>query len=324
MLNADMNHARPDLSPSALFGDLPILRLRMEYEVDDPELLPEYLGSSWRGVLGWQMQRLCCPFGPRRACSDCLIREQCPYFVLYEQQSDLPGFRNTPRPYILLPEAGESKDRQFLTITLIGTAVRTAPLIWKTIQEATEKGLGREQVRFRVHGWLEDCPDQGWKKLPQTESYRHIQGTWKLSDYLSPALDAPWTVELAPPLRLRAQGRYLTGLDWPCFLSSLAQRLETLSVIFHTKEQLGKQSWTEIQKSFSALIPHATHALNWQDWSRYSNRQRKKIPMGGLCGKIIIKRASTDLWPWLQSAGLMHVGKGAAMGMGGMNLRALR
>lgn len=60
-----MNDVVPNLSPATLFGDLPVLRLRMEYSVDDPELLPDCLGSSWRGVLGWQVQWLCCPFPER-------------------------------------------------------------------------------------------------------------------------------------------------------------------------------------------------------------------------------------------------------------------
>jgi hypothetical protein len=305
-----------DLSPAALFGDLPLLRLRMEYSVDDPELLPDYLGSSWRGVLGWQMQRLCCPFGPRRACSDCLIREQCPYFVLYELQSDLPGFRNAPRPYILLPEAGATADRQYLTITLIGRAVRTVPLLWKTIHEAAEKGLGRERVGFKVHGWLEDCPGQGWKRLPQAESYRHLQGGSRLCDCLSTAPNTPWKLELDPPLRLRVQGRYLTQFDWTFFLSSLAQRLEMLSVIFHKTDPLGREGWTALKERFSSMVPLAEHAIAWKDWSRYSNRQRKKVPMGGLVGNVIISRAPSELWNWLQCASLVHVGKGAVMGLG--------
>lgn len=316
MRNADMNHARPDLSPAALFGDLPILRLCMEYEVDDPELLPKYLGSSWRGVLGWQMQRLCCPFGPKQTCPDCLIREQCPYHVLYELKGDLPGFRDAPRPYILLPETGAASDRQYLTITLIGRAVRTAPLLWKTVQEAARIGLGRERVGFAAHGWKEERPGQGWVDLPRAESYRHIQGGVVLRDCLCPAPALPWAVSLNPPLRLRAQGRYMTAMDWPVFLSSLAQRLEMLSVIFHHGNPLGMEGWTALKERFAGMGLRAEMTIAWKDWSRYSNRQRKKVPMGGLAGEALIHDAPAELWDWLRFACLVHVGKGAVMGLG--------
>lgn len=316
MRNADMNHARPDLSPAALFGDLPILRLCMEYEVDDPELLPKYLGSSWRGVLGWQMQRLCCPFGPRHACSECLIRDQCPYFLLYEAQSDVPGFRNAPRPFILMPEVGATADRQYLTITLFGRAVRTAPLLWKAIQEAEQKGLGRERVRFQVHTWEEERPGQGWVGLSAAEGYRHIQGGWVLRDCLSLAPSLPWKVRLNPPMRLRAKGRNLTVMDWPFVLSSLAQRLEMLSVIFHQGKPLGREGWTALRERFAGMGLRVEMTVAWKDWSRYSNRQRKKVPMGGLAGEALIHDAPVELWDWLRFACLVHVGKGAVMGLG--------
>lgn len=305
-----------DLFPSSLFGDLPLLRLRMEYSVDDHELLPDYLGSIWRGVLGWQMQRLCCPFPKRPECADCLIREQCPYFLLYDLQSDRPGFRDVPRPFVLLPEAGARADQQYLTITLFGRAVRTAPLIWKTIQEASRIGLGRERVRFQAHGWEEERPGHGWVGLSTAESYCHIQGGWVLRDCLSPAPSLPWKVRLDPPLRLRAKGHNLTVMDWPFVLSSLAQRLEMLSVFFDKANPLGKEGWEALKQRFAGMGLRAEQTVAWKDWSRYSNRQRKKVPMGGLAGEALIHDAPVELWDWLRFASLVHVGKGAAMGLG--------
>lgn len=311
-----MNGTTSNLFPAALFGDLALLRLRMEYSVEDPELLPDYLGSSWRGVLGWQMQRLCCPFGQKQACSGCLIREQCPYYLLYEFKSERPGFRDSPRPYVLFPEVGETADRQYLTITLIGRAVRVAPLLWKTIQEAARIGLGLERVGFRAHGWEEERPCHGWVRLPKAESYRHVQGGWVLRDYLCSAPDLPWRVRLDPPLRLRAKGHNLTEMNWPFVLSSLAQRLEMLSVIFHAGAPLGRECWVLLKKYLSTLEPSAKTAFAWKDWSRYSNRQWKKVPMGGLAGETLIHDAPVELWDWLSCANLTHVGKGAVMGMG--------
>lgn len=314
-----MHTFQDNLSPATLFGDLPLLRLRMEYSVDDPELLPDYLGSSWRGILGWQMQRLCCPFGPRRACPSCLIREQCPYFVLYELQSELPGFRDAPRPYILLPETVSETDGrgcQHLTITLVGKAVRTAPLLWKTIQEAGRTGLGRERVGFAARGWKEERPGQGWVDLPEAESYRHIQGGLTLKHYLKPAPSLPWAVTVNPPLRLRVRGSYLTAMDWAALLASLAQKLEMLSVIFDAMAPLGRERWMLLKEHFATMGPSAKTDLTWKDWNRYSNRQRKKVPMGGLAGHAVIDQAPQELWQWLRCASLVHVGKGAAMGLG--------
>lgn len=316
-------HPTPSgLSPAGLFGDLPVLRLRLEYGVDDPELLPDYLGSSWRGVIGWQMQRLCCPYEHRRECLQCVIREHCPYFLLYERESDLSGFQNAPRPYIFLPEKGTKPDCHLLNITLLGTAARVMPLLWKAVQEAADTGLGRERVGFWVHDWWEERPGQGWIKLPRAESYRHVHGGWSLRDCLRPAPPLPWRVQFAPPLRLRAQGKNLTAMDWPFFLHTLARRLEMLHVIFHQGRPLGRELWLTLGEGF-AQAGKMEQRLTWQDWSRWSNRQRRKVPMGGLVGEGMVLKAWPDLWDWLQLAERVHVGKGAAMGLGGISLSTL-
>ncbi len=312
-----MRQEEPDhLSPAALFGDLPVLRLRMEYSVDDPELLPDYLGSSWRGVLGWQMQRLCCPFPRRTGCADCLIREQCPYFLLYALQSDRPGFRDAPRPYVLLPEPGASPGRQVLNITLMGRAVRAAPLIWKAVQEAERGGLGRERVGFQVHGWREERPGLGWVELPDNDGYRHLHGAGTLGAYMGTAPLLPWNVALDPPLRLRERGRNLAAMDWPFALAILARRLEMLAVIFSGAEPMGRETWVRLEAMFKEMRIRGGERIAWKDWSRYSNRQRKKVPMGGLVGSAHIVEAPPELWFWLRCASVVHVGKGAAMGLG--------
>jgi hypothetical protein len=326
-----MRQAEPDhLSPSTLFGDLPVLRLRMEYSVDDPELLPGYLGSSWRGVLGWQLQRLCCPFRDRPHCPDCLIREQCPYFVLYERKSSVPGVQDTPRPYVFFPEPsshapGNRPDpdgSHVLNITLFGSACRAAPLLWKTIHEAARKGLGRERVRFKVHAWSECGQGGDWQRLPDTDSYRHLQGPHTLRNVLDPPPRSPWRVTLDPPLRLRRQGRYMSEMDWSFVLTSLARRVQLLCAVFNDRELLGREGWAPLKErleDMAAAVRTKTDtgsSVAWKDWSRYSNRQRRKVPMGGLVGSLVITEAPEELWPWLRLAGLVHVGKGAAMGLG--------
>jgi CRISPR/Cas system endoribonuclease Cas6 (RAMP superfamily) len=52
------------------------------------------------------------------------------------------------------------------------------------------------------------------------------------------------------------------------------------------------------------------------DYSRYSSRQHKKVPMGGLTGTAVLGASETWCLPWLQAASLIHVGKGASMGLG--------
>ena len=111
-------------------------------------------------------------------------------------------------------------------------------------------------------------------------------------------------------------GSYLTAMDWPAVLASLAQKLETLSVIFDAGAPLGRERWILLKEHLATLVPSGETDVAWKDWSRYSNRQRKKVPMGGLAGHAVIDQAPQELWQWLRCASLVHVGKGAAMGLG--------
>lgn len=309
-------NSAPSTAPLDRFGDLPLLRLRMEYSVDDPELLPAYLGSSWRGLIGWQMRRLCCPFDQQGQCKACRIGDHCPYFCLYELQSDLPGYQDAPRPYVFRPEQSSNRQRHILHVSLVGKAVRSAPLLWKTAQEASLRGLGREQVRLQVMDWWEDRPGLGWTRLPQRDGFAQIAGEGTIRDFIPSPPPLPWRLTIATPLRLRAKGRNMTAMDWPFLLGSLARRLEMLSIIFHDGKPLGRELWAAVQDGFGDQIKLGEGRFTWKDWSRYSNRQRRKVPMGGLMGETLILDAPPEIWTWLKIAELVHVGKGAGMGLG--------
>jgi tetratricopeptide (TPR) repeat protein len=63
--------------------------------------------------------------------------------------------------------------------------------------------------------------------------------------------------------------------------------------------------------------------LKWQDWTRYSNRQQRKIPMGGVVGSYTLETAGLEpLWPLLWAGQWAHVGKGAVMGLGRYTVEA--
>jgi hypothetical protein len=163
------------------------------------------------------------------------------------------------------------------------------------------------------------------------------QGTWPLSQWLNNGQDIAGAVSvfLPTPLRLRRQGRYLDCLEWPFFFQSLARRLEGLDCIFGQGEPMGSEIWKELTHHFSRLSPETvvqkrvsgsnaqTGWLQWKDLKRYSNRQKKKVPMGGLVGEMVIQDLDPWLHTWLQAAELLHVGKGAAMGLGRVELQGI-
>ncbi|MGD9972636.1 MAG: CRISPR system precrRNA processing endoribonuclease RAMP protein Cas6 [Desulfatirhabdiaceae bacterium] len=93
------------------------------------------------------------------------------------------------------------------------------------------------------------------------------------------------------------------------------RRLESLNCLFADGEPIGKAGYQDLMARFSGITP-VRHDLSWIDYSRYSNRQNTKMPMGGLAGTVSFSQSDMWLAPWLQAAELVHVGKGASMGLG--------
>ena len=61
-------------------------------------------------------------------------------------------------------------------------------------------------------------------------------------------------------------------------------------------------------------------SLAWNDLSRYSNRQKTKLKIGGLVGYVLLSGELETWWPMLVAATEIHVGKGSVMGLGKIRL----
>lgn len=290
-----------------------------------------YLGSTLRGALGWQMQRLVCPFEGRKKCENCLVQGDCPYHELYQKKTPMPGILDSPRGYVYYLPPGSKTGLIELEITLFGSCSRFAPVLFEALLRAAKSGLTRRRVPVeveRIHQVLPDGKKEiyGWKQLsPQVEDALSLTSWFDCS---------PWTSEpelaIKTPLRLRKNGRYLDYLDLDFFLQNTLRRMEALGSVFGQGKPVGKDNWARLKKEVlpeevrqcssseelggSGLSYHAR--TEWDDYKRYSNTQRKKVPMGGITGEVQVKGADRHVFSLLKAAELMHVGKGAAMGLG--------
>jgi len=60
-----------------------------------------------------------------------------------------------------------------------------------------------------------------------------------------------------------------------------------------------------------------THSdIWWHDWERYSQRQDKKLKMGGFLGEITFEGELTEFLSFLKIGEYLHIGKGTVYGLG--------
>lgn len=321
------------------FSGIYLSKFNFVIQPEEPLPFSFYLGSTWRGILGWGIRSLICPFNKNRKCDQCLIKDNCPYFLLFEQNSSISGIFDTPRSYILLPTSDRNQNGRInLEVTLIGDCYRFIPVIIKSLENSERKGLGKDRIFYRISGIQELLPgDQKVDLQDMEQPMSVLHGPFDLKEWLDYStgldLDKSFTVRLFTPLRMRKKKQYLNKMDWQFFLQVLTRRLEALNCIFCQGSPLGKEKWQKLKEQFQALEtlkeitendssvdldsnPYFKPDLKWQELKRFSNTQKRKVPMGGLVGDIEMYAPWDWMGEWLKTAELLHVGKGAAMGLG--------
>ncbi|MDQ7017104.1 MAG: CRISPR system precrRNA processing endoribonuclease RAMP protein Cas6 [Gammaproteobacteria bacterium] len=303
---------------------LPLAQYRVTLRALERICLPDYSGSAWRGVLGHALKRLAC-VTKQKNCADCLLYRGCVYSYLFETPPPLNSekMRNyvaAPHPYLLVPN--ETKEIQVneaycLELTLFGHGNRHLAYLIQTLKMAGERGIGRNNGRFQL------CSVEQRVAADEHQCiYTEGQALQPLPLFCAPLPKPPErvTVRLHTPLRLRSEGKNIRPerFEFGHFFSSLLRRLSLLSY-FHSDEPLETDfvRLNALAQSVRLLAPE----LRWQEWRRYSNRQRCFIPMGGIVGSFELHSSELALlWPYLWLGQKTHTGKGSSMGLGRYSL----
>jgi len=93
----------------------------------------------------------------------------------------------------------------------------------------------------------------------------------------------------------------------------LLGRISSLSY-FHCGQRLEVDFRGLIDQA--AAVQIATAETHWEDWERFSTRQKKRIAMGGLVGRVTYQGDLGPYLPLLSAGEFIHVGKGNVFGNG--------
>lgn len=280
---------------------LPVTVQRLHFRADKPLHLGPFPGAIWRSALGARLRQLVCSTGTPR-CAGCHLAEHCPYPRLFETRTPanpssalLQYNGTTTPPFVISPEpsAGDGDPRDVaVRLTVVGDDPQPARLLNRALEEAASSGLGRDRIPLTLRD-TDDCP-------------------------LPPVPDSPdeATLVLHTPLRLKTRGHYLGPHDFPVvpLARALLRRITHLGAS-HV-DGFDDRPLATLAREVDTLQRRAAE-LHWRDQHRYSARQKRRVPMGGLVGHITVGGpALPALWPWLWLGQWLHLGKGATMGMG--------
>lgn len=290
---------------------IPLLHMRLTFAPAAPLRLPPYPGSLWRGALGKALRDLTCITGAAQ-CAGCPAIRGCGYGALFETRAHagaggLAGqYAEVPHPYVISPrtDSYSASESAILDLILIGEATRRR----REVLDAAAK--------LRLNG-----VPLALREMQPLAVNAGKEASFAAETPLPPPVPPRVRVILEHPLRLRRENRYLTPaeFDFATLFTTLTRRVSML----HDLEATMPLTADYRELAVAARAASVSDArLEWFDWARYSARQRRRIPMGGIIGEFTLGGDLGPLWPWLWIGQWLHVGKGAVMGLGRYRLEA--
>ena len=312
--------------PGLSTPELSLAVYRACFAADGPASLPDYAGSALRGAFGHALKKTVC-VTRQSDCKSCLLYRSCAYPYLFEtpppeDSRKMRRYTAAPHPFVFtLPFAQQTRPaaRDFeLGFSLFGRGNQFLPYVVQALEVAGKGGIGGRRGQGHRFNLTRLEQASGFNDPQWHAIYQPGQSLAPLppSSPAIPFMPAEIVIHFKSPLRL-SRDKHNIGpepFQFADLFITLMRRLSMLSY-FHTD--------AAHETDFQALAARAREVqftrkqLAWQDWTRYSSRQKTHIKMGGLMGRVELAMQGLDaFWPYLWLGQWTHVGKGTSMGLG--------
>jgi hypothetical protein len=328
-----------------MWRHLSLTVLNAEYRTEQACKLPEYLGSTFRGVLGQELHAVSC-VETASSCDACRRPDRCAAGALFEGpfagQTGSPtgppagpagagrplnggaGGFDQPRPYILAPPSRNGgtyapHESIRLGLALVGRSRVWYPWVVAAMAGIGRRGLGADRRNLSL-ARISAVGPAGTQTPIDTETrgvndrVPELDGSRIVAE--APAPTGRAVVAFITPADLKRKGHRIDRLDGPTFFRRLVRRIGTLVESYCTiPADAGPRDF----HALGALADQVTvteQDISMQTWERYSSRLEGKHPLSGLVGRALLSDIPEPLWPYLILGQWVHVGKSASFGQG--------
>ncbi len=293
-----------------------------------PAELPPYKGSTLRGAFGHALRQVCCALR-RRTCRDCILAATCCYSIVFESErldKHSGGYRQRlaarPHPYVLEPPLDERRqyqagDHLVFSMHLFGPARRFRPQIVYAVTRMGENGLGKNDggrfILDRVTAGDTIVYDADSGRLSMEEIGRPL--TCAVAADPCDAL----AISLVTPFRVKRDNVFVRRFDFGTLARAALRRVSSLENAYGDGEP--DVDYPALARLADTVAVAADHT-GWLDISRYSNRQKRPMQMGGIVGRVEVTGELGPLLPFLRYCETVHLGKQTAFGHGWIRLES--
>ena len=298
-------------------------RFRLEMTAVDRLKLPPYKGSTFRGAFGHTFKRLVC-VKRDMDCATCLISDRCVYYYVFETpfcgEGDGRGYAFAPHPFVIEPpeetrELYEPGAELRVGLVLVGRALDYLPYFIYAFEEMGSRGIGAGRGKVALQRVMALGSETSEDKCIYQTGNGQLESDYPVgvggSD--TAAVGTRLRLRLHTPVRLKNEGRYTSQLDFSLLVRALLRRTSDLAR-FHCGAELDLDYRQWIERAEKVAVETAT--LRWHDWERYSQRQERKMKLGGLVGAVEFAGEWQPFLPLLRLGADLHVGKGTGFGLG--------
>lgn len=332
------------------FNQFYFSKYRFNLIAEDDIFLPEYKGSTFRGVFGHYLKKtLCLHKRMNQNCNDCIIKTKCAYLYLFETPpledfNHSKKFNDYPRPYILVPPLSHDRlfkqgEEFFFEMVLIGEANQYLPYIIYVFEEIAKAGFKKDNGKFFIKN-VETLDSSGmeteiYKDKILNNSEAKITFNDFTNEYKSPypplikgEIDLPVgkqekiiknsvneiKITFETPARIEIKDHLVnTPIPFNLLINNLLNRINLLNCL-HCKGEYMEDLGELIRQAENISIDSAN--ITWHEIERFSNRKKMKMFQGGIMGEIVYKGDIKDFIPILLVGEFIHIGKFTTLGLG--------
>lgn len=195
-------------------------------------------------------------------------------------------------------------------MSLLPAAEPVAPYAVRALLAAAENGLTVRRVSL-------DCVD-----IRDAATGLPVDPSRPLPEPVSatcPPTPTAVRLHLTTPLRIRLRGDLLTGRSLlpEHLVAASMRRLRSLGLPMPA-------AVADTAHGPSVGLRFDESRLGWLETTRFSSRQNATMRLGGIVGEATLTLCGAPhIWPLLWAASILHLGKGASMGFGRIELEAL-
>ena len=320
-----------------IFKDFKAAKFNFEIKTENDVVLPDYKGSTFRGVFGHIFKDVMC-ISHSGECGECNFDKVCMFKKIFDSPppSDSQKLRNysaVPHPYVIEPPLDQKNfykknDIIKFSLILIGQAISLFPYFAYSFGLAGKKGIGRQKKGKFIITKIINEKDKEVLYYYKNDELKSLNNYYSINDFISENntgsnfytdadKDERFSVNLKfiTPTRIMFNEKLVSELEFHIYVRNALRRIANLN-FFHCINDVGGLELDFNYYIEKSLDISSKKSLKWYSLDRYSNRQKTHMKLSGFTGDILFENVLYE-YLWIIKLGeLIHIGKNTTFGHG--------